>query len=183
MNITNILSLFALIVAIYGAILSTILFLKEKLNLKFDYLNSNYFFFSKINEIFCEDGFWVKTYCKNQFSLAIKIRISNNSKNATTINEFILNNSIKINSSSNSDDLIPTSFSKYGENLTYETYENVNLLKPLITLKPYESIGGYLLFENISKIPSKLKIKVNTVQKTQSFKLKININDCSKKLK
>lgn len=47
MNITNILSLFALIVAIYGAILSTILFLKEKLNLKFDYLNSNYFFFQK----------------------------------------------------------------------------------------------------------------------------------------
>lgn len=183
MTITNIISLLALIVAFYGAILSTILFFKEKLNLKLYYLNSNYFFFSKKDEVFCEDGYMVDRYYKNLYSLAIKVRISNNSKTSTTINEFLLNKSFKLELSSNPDSLIPTSFSKCGNYLTYETYEKVNLLKPLISLKPYGSLEGFLIFENINKIPSKIKISINTVQKNKSFNLKLNINDCSKKLK
>lgn len=183
MTLTNLISFLAFIVALYSAILSTILFFKEKLNLKLIYLDKNYFFFSKKDECISNHGYLFNRYYKDSYSIAIKVRILNNSKLPTTINEFILNGTIHIDNSSMIDKIVPTSFSYCDDYVTYESAEEVDILQPLITLNPYDSIEGYLIFNNIKLIPSKIKISINAVQKEKSFKLNLKLNDCTKLIK
>lgn len=180
MSITDIIALIALIIAFYSAVLSTILYFKELLHIKIVSLANNYFSFCKKEQLFDNEGcpFWC--YDENSYSLAINIRICNNSKTNTTINSFILNNKYTINSSSNIDNQFPINFYKKDTYIFTNSSENINSLIPLISLSSYETIEGYLVFNNIKELPTSLKLTVNTVQKSKNFKLKTSIIDCRK---
>lgn len=181
MDATDIIALIALFVAFYGALLSTILYRKELLHIKLICLDNNYFSYAKKEQVCDNEGcycWW--SYDENLYSLAIHIQIRNNSKTNTTINSFILNDKYTIDSSSNSDRQFPTGFYKENLHIFDNALESINPLVPLLYLNPYETIDGYLVFNNVTEFPSCLKITVDTVQKSKNFKLKPKINDCRK---
>lgn len=180
MNITNIIALIALFVAFYGAVLSTILYRRELLHIKLICLDNNYLSFAKKEQVCDTEGCLYWSYNENLYSLAIHIQIRNNSKTNTTINTFTLNDKYTIDSSSDLDSKFPTGF--YRENLYIfdNSLEPINALVPLLSLNSYETIEGYLVFNNITEFPSCLKITVDTVQKSKNFKLETTIIDCRK---
>ena len=176
---TDRISAVALIVAIYGAIVSTIVYNKEKLKIKLIYLNKNYLSRS-IND-YKSDNIGVQrfTYAEELYSLAIYVRISNNSRTNTTINSFILNKKYICDSSSSELSLYPISFKRESNDLVMEKFTHLKACKPLISLGPYQTIEGYIIFDKLIDIPSKIEITVNSVQSSKSFDLEININDCT----
>lgn len=180
MNITDIIALIALIVAFYGAVLSSFLYYKELLHIKLICLDKNYFSFSKKNQVCDKEGFCYWCYNEKLYSLAIHVQIRNNSKINTTINSFILNNKYIIDSSSNIDSRFSTGFYKENTYIFDNSIKNIKPLIPLISLNSYETIEGYLVFNNVTELPSILKLTVDTVQKNKNFKLKTTIIDCRK---
>lgn len=91
LNATDKIALFALVVALYGAILSTILYNKEKFNLKFINLGINFVTLSPNDVISNDFEEEFVTYSKNLYTIALLVRINNCSKNPITITDFILN--------------------------------------------------------------------------------------------
>lgn len=181
MNVTDIIALIALIVAFYGAILSTILYCKELLHIKLICLDNNYLSYSPKEPVYDDEGgysWW--SYNENLYSLAIHVQIRNNSKTNTTINSFILNDKYTIDSSSSAYRQFPTGFYKEKLRIIDNVSESINALVPLLPLNPYETIEGYLVFDNVAELPSSLKLTVDTVQKSKNFKLKTSIIDCRK---
>lgn len=96
LNATDKIALFALVVALYGAILSTILYNKEKFNLKFINLGINFVTLSPNDVISNDFEEEFVTYSKNLYTIALLVRINNCSKNPITITDFILNKNIYI---------------------------------------------------------------------------------------
>lgn len=179
MNITDIIALFALIISIYGAALSTYIAINEFFRLKLFAINQSESFItlSKNDYYQNEYGEYISTFSKNLYTIAILVRLTNKSKNLATINEISLNNKYVINSSSSFDNYLPTSF-KY--NKTYLICHNTKylkypIIKPLLEIKPLTSYEGYLIFNNVEEIPSKFNITINTVQKSKTFHLKVSI--------
>ena len=179
MSITDIIALLAFIVALYGAILSTYTAINEFFRLRLFAINqSENFITLSQNDYYQNDyGVHISTFNKNLYTIAILVRLTNKSKNLTTINEISLNNKYVINSASSFDNYLPTSF-KY--NKTYLIYHDTKylkypIIKPLLEIKPLTSYEGYLIFNNIEEIPSKFNITINTVQKSKTFNLKVSI--------
>lgn len=180
MKISDLIAFLSLIIGCYGAVLSTVLALKERLKLKLEYLDSSYLTLSTNQEIINDHGEYLKSYNKNRFTIAIFVRISNVSKVPTTINEFILNNKYKFNSTFNMQySLIPSSFKNYGSMLIQNSIKPLEYktLKPLFQLNSLSSIEGYLIFSQLEKIPSKFNITINAVPKSKSYHLKFDITN------
>lgn len=99
---TDKIALLALIVATYAAVLSTIIFLKERFNISLRLLNLNYlsFFHEDTNIDLAKMNLEYYKSDKHTFNLFIKLRLFNNSKNPCTISEFVLNSKYKIDSQS-----------------------------------------------------------------------------------
>lgn len=180
MTITDIIALIALIVAFYGAILSSILYYKELLHIKLVCLDKNYLSFSKKQQVCDDEGCFYWCYNDNLYSIAIHIQIRNNSKANTTINSFTLNNKYTIDSSSNIDNRFPTGFYKENTFIFDNSLEHIKPLVPLISLNSYETIEGYLVFNNVTETPTFFNLTVDTIQKTKDFKLKVTSIDCRK---
>ncbi len=183
MNLSDLIAYIALFVSIYGAILSTYTAINEffRLSLSVLDLNKTFITLTKSDEYLNEYSEFMYVYKPNLFTLIIPVRIINKSKNPTTINEIILNNKYILNSSSCTDDFIPTKFSRHGNSLC--AYSSVNfdypILKPLHEMKPLDIFEGYLIFNNIEDLPSKFDIKVKAVQKSKTFHLHFSIaKDC-----
>ena len=180
LSTTDIVAILALIVATYGAILSTVIYTKEKLKITLSYLDKNYLSLSK-NELTRDShGFSYFTYSENRYCLAIYVRICNNSKSNTTINSFILNDKYVFDSSSPNYACYPVGFKRKSDEVLSKKYTNLIICKPLISLAPFETKEGYIVFDDIANIPSKINIKINAVQKSKSYKLKLVLNDCTK---
>ena len=180
MEISDIIALLAFFISLYGAIVSTSLALSENLNLKLKYLNENFLTLALDNKVVDNHGEYLGSYNKTAYTIAIKVRIVNKSKWPTTINEFILNNKYKMDSSFDmQNSLIPTSFENYGTALLphHSTTLEKKLIKPLIELQPLSSVEGYIIFTQIDKVPKRFNIKVDAVQKSKTFHLKFNVND------
>lgn len=182
MTLTDIIALLAFFVALYGAILSTILYCDELLHIKLICLSNNYFSFTKKEQVCDDEGFIYWSYNENLYSLAIHIQIRNNSKSNTTINCFTLNDSYILDSSTDIDKQFAAGFYKANSNIFDNSLQTLNILKPLISLNSYETVEGYLVFDNLVETPSSLNITVDTVQKSKKFKLKVNVTDCRKNL-
>lgn len=180
LSTTDFIALLAFIVALYGAVLSTIIFHKEKLKLKLEYLDKNYFSLSRKELTKDNHGFQYWTYSENSYSLAILVRISNNSKSNTTINSFVLNNKYVLNSSSKPQNYFSVKFKKENSEITEKSFEILNVLQPLITLSPFEAVEGYLIFDNISEIPTKFKMQINAIQRIKNYTLNFKLNDHTK---
>lgn len=179
MNITDIIALFALIISIYGAILSTYTSINEFFRLKLSLidLSKNFITLSKTDYYQNEYGVISPTFTKNNFCIAILIRITNKSKNPTTINQITLNDKYIINSSCELDFRFPVSF-KYNKGQLISTNSQdlkYSPIKPLLEIKPLTSYEGYLIFNNVGELPSKFDITINTVQKSKTFHLKFSI--------
>ena len=178
MEIADFIALLAFFISLYGAIISTLLALNENLNLKLKYLNVSFLTLSLDNEVVNNHGEYLSMYVKNAYTVAIKVRIINKSKSPTTINEFILNNKYKMDSSFDVENsLIPTSFENYGTAIIPNSSKSLEreLIKPLIELKPLSTVEGFIIFTQLKKIPKCFNIKVNAVQKSKTFHLKFNI--------
>lgn len=181
LNNTDKIALVALVIAIYGAVLSTILAINECFQIKLFYLHKCHITLSKKTNSLNDHGEYHDTYCKSSYTIAILVRITNNSKNPTTINDFILNDKYLFNSLTDKEHSVIATGFKYFRN--YLTSNNViflekKLLQPLIELQPLTTQEGYIIFSGLTDIPNKLKITINCVQKKKSFKLKLsNIND------
>lgn len=178
MSISDFIALLAFFLSLYGAIVSTSLALSENLNLKLIYLNENFLTLSLDNKLINNHGEYLDAYNKNAYTIAIKVRIVNKSKSPTAINEFILNDKYKLDSSFNmQSSLIPTSFENFGTALV--PYSSIPLekevIRPLIELKPLSSIEGYIIFTQLDKIPKHFNVKIDAVQKSKTFHLKFNI--------
>lgn len=175
MDISDIIALLALLVGSYGAILSTYTAINEFFRLKLSILNpgKTYITLSQDGNYINEFGVTINSYHKDLYSIILLVRITNKSKNSTTINEFILNNKYKLNSSSELASYIPTKFYCQSNNLYEYSSEHLDypIIKPLLELKPLTSYEGYLVFNNVKEVPSQFNIKINAVQKTKSFKL------------
>lgn len=172
-------SLFALIVASYGAILSTSLYIKERLKLKMQYLNSCITLSS--NNAINDHGEEEFLYDENLNTIVIFVRLMNVSKIPTTIYNFRLNNKYNFDSCFDIEkSLIATSFHKSNNMLTdssclsYTT--ECKKLKPLLELPPLSIVEGCLIFNNVKDVPRKFKIKVFATQKSKSFKFKFTFN-------
>lgn len=181
MNLSDLLSYTALIVAIYGAILSTYIAITEFFRLKLSYLDKHFFTFATDSSI-NNHGESIRTYDNNNFTFVILVRITNKSKNPTTISEFVLNNNYHLNSFTKIPFFVPTSF-RCCNFKTIATsgfhLDNTNTLQPLIELKPLSSCEGYLVFNDLSCVPKNVRIKVCATQKSKIFNLKLCIsNDC-----
>ncbi len=178
MEISDLIALLAFFLGIYGAVLSTTLALKENLKLKLEYLDSSYLTLSTNKEIINVYGEHLEKYNRNSFTIAILVRITNISKVPTTINEFILNNKYKFNSSFDMKySLIPTSFKNYGSILIGNCVKPLEYktITPLLQLNPLSSIEGYLIFSQLENIPSKFDITINAVPKSKTYHLKFDI--------
>lgn len=173
LNIADKIALFALVVALYGAILSTILYRKETLKINFIYLGVNFLTLSSTGTTSDNVGIHYITYDKNLYTVAILVRINNRSKNSVTITDFMLNNKYMFNSfSSREFTYIPTSFKTINNFLVPNSYKNLesHIIQPIIKIEPLSTCEGFILFSNIDKIPKKFKITINTVQKAKTFK-------------
>ena len=179
MDITDIIAFFALIVALYGAILSTYTAINEFFRLKLSLidLSKNFITLSKTNYYQNEYGVTLPTFNKNNFCIAILVRITNKSKNPTTINQITLNGQYIINSSCELDFRFPVSFTYNKGQLISADSEDLKYppIKPLLEIKPLTSYEGYLIFNNVNELPAKFNITINTVQKTKTFNLKLSI--------
>lgn len=176
LSTTDCISLLAFIVALYGAILSTIVYNKEKLKINLTYLNKNFFSYQKERNHAKNSYYYDWIFKKDLYTLAIYVRISNNSKTNTTINNFILNNKYCLDSSYNADYRFYTKFIEDNGKIYSNNFITLDkVLTPLISINPFESIEGFLIFENIKEIPSKFTIKINTVQKSKTYTLKIEL--------
>lgn len=181
---TDKIALFALLIALYSAILSTILYRKGVLKLKLFYLDESYLTLTYSSESIYADKIGVQRECYNpkKYTLAIFVRIINKSKYPTTICDFILNNRYFFNSSSNvGTSLIPKSFIKKEDVLVANSYTNLEKsflkVQPLCELKPLSATEGCLIFTELTSIPKKFKIKVRTVQKDKVFNFKFNVSN------
>lgn len=178
---TDKIALIALIIATYGAILSTILAINERFQIKLFYLGKSYITLSRKTSSLNDHGEYHDTYYKSLYTLAILVRITNNSKNPTTINDFTLNNKHIFNSFTDKEhSMIATSFKYFRNYLTTNNalFLEKDLLQPLIELQPLSTQEGYIIFDNLTDIPNKFKITVNCVQKKKNFELQIsNLND------
>lgn len=177
---SDFIALLAFFLSLYGAIVSTSLALSENLKLKLKYLNENFLTLSLDNNLINNHGKHLSSYNKNAYTIAIKVRIVNKSKSPTTINEFTLNNKYKMNSSfSIQNSLIPTSFENFGTALI--PYSSIPLerevIRPLVELKPLSTVEGYIIFTDLDKKPKHFNLKVDAVQKSKTFHLKINITN------
>ena len=181
---TDKIALLALIVATYAAILSTVIFLKERFNISLKLLNLNYLSFfhedtntnlNKINLEFYKSN-------KNTFNLFIKLRLFNNSKNPCTISEFILNYRYKIDSQSEIYvSHIPAFYLQANDKLYSNTFLSVSPLRqPLIFLNPYETIECFICFQNVKHVNKFSLISVKGNDKSKTFVVKLNIKDCTK---
>lgn len=179
MDISDIIALFAFFIALYGAALSTYTAINEFFRLNFSVfdLSKTCITLTKTNEYYGEYGELVNTYCKDLYTVIIPVRIINKSKNLTTINEITLNNTYKLNSSSNLDNFIPTQFSCKGNTIIAYNSKlfDYPLIKPLYELRPLSTLEGYLVFNNVKETPSYFDITVDTVQKSKTFHLHFNI--------
>ncbi len=179
MSATDIIALLALIVATYGAILSTYTAINEFFRLKLTYLNKHYFTLTQSNHYLNECGEYIDTFEKDSYSLYVLVRLVNKSKNPTTINEIVLNDKYIIDSASDICSFVPISF-KFQENciVSCDTKRlDFDAIKPLLELKPLSTFEGYLIFNNIKEIPSTFKIKVNAIQKSKTFNLDFKITN------
>ncbi len=181
MDITDIIALFAFVVALYGAILSTYTAINEFFRLKLSLidLSKNFITLSKSDYYQNEYGVILPTFNKNSFSIGILIRITNKSKNPTTINEICLNDTYKINSSCEFDNCFPINFKYNKEHLISNETQNIKYqpIKPLLEIKPLTTFEGYLIFSNVHEVPTKFDIKINTVQKSKTFHLNFSISN------
>lgn len=184
LSIENVIALLAFLVALYSAILSTILYRKGILKLKLFYLDESYLTFSYSPKSIHKDKFGVqyKGYNSNKYTLAIFVRVINKSKYPTTICDFILNNKYFFNSSTNVEkSLIPKSFTIKDNILVANSYATVEKsflnIQPLCELKPLSATEGCLIFTDLTTVPKKFKIKVRAVQKDKVFNLKFNISN------
>lgn len=180
MSTENVINIIANIIAVYAALLSTYLVLKERFKLKFTLLN-NYLTYSHLGSKLSENGFFYSIYSKDSYDLFMKVRIINNSKNPTTLNEFILNKNIKYNAENIPNPFIPIKFKLQGEELTYTDQINgPKFIQLPIYLEPYSSVEGFLYFRNFDIKPSNFNIKINASQGNKKFNLKFKVNDCAK---
>lgn len=184
LSTTDKIALLALIVATYAAILSTIIFLKERFNISLRLLNLNYLsFFHKDTNINL-DKMNLEYYKsdKHTFNLFIKLRLFNNSKNPCTISEFVLNSKYKIDSQSKIYvSHIPAFYLQANDQLYSNTFISVSPTRqPLIFLKPYETIECFICFQNVKHINKFALISVKGNNKSKTFVVKLNIKDCTK---
>lgn len=180
MSITDIIAFLAFIVALYSATLSTYTAINEFFRLKIFAINPNKNFVTlSMSDYYQEEGEPTPIFNKNKYTIGILVRITNKSKNSTTINEILLNKKYAINSSSKFDCWYPISFRCIEDCLA--THESKNLdypcIKPLLKLNPLTSYECYLIFDNIDTFPSKFSITINTVQKSKKFRLKTSITN------
>lgn len=181
MSITDIIALLALFVSLYGAILSTYTAINEFFRLKLSIINQDKSFitFTKSDKYLNEYGEYLGIYNKKFYTLGILVRIVNKSKNPTTINEIVLNNKYKLNSSSSINSIIPTQFEIIDGDFIEHASKSFDypIIKPLYEIKPLDTVEGYLVFNNIKEIPSQFDITINTVQKSKTFHLKLVISN------
>lgn len=179
MSNTDFIALLAFFISLYGAILSTYTAITEFFRLKLFAISQekNFITLTKSNEYLDEYGEYLNVYKKHSYTIGILVRIINKSKNPTTINEIVLNNKYKFNSSSNIDSIIPTKFEYIDNTLIGHASENFEypILKPLCEIKSLDTIEGYLIFNDIEEIPTKFNIKISTVQKSKTFHFNLNI--------
>lgn len=179
LNATDKIALFALVVALYGAILSTILYNKEKFNLKFINLGINFVTLSPNDVISNDFEEEFVTYSKNLYTIALLVRINNCSKNPITITDFILNKKHIYNSFSSKDySFIPTDFEFYDNHLIKNSgkYIKDKLITPLVKLEPLSSCEGFIIFDNLNNIPKKFNLIINAVPKSKKFKFNFKID-------
>ena len=179
MSITDLIALLAFIVGLYSAILSTCIAINEFFRLKLYIINPSktYITLTKTNSYLNEYGEYVYSYDKDLYTLIILVRLVNKSKNSTTINDIILNNNYILNSSSKINDFIPINFT-YKSNIPYscETQAfDYPIIQPLISLKPLDTLEGYLVFNNVKELPAKFNIKIKTTQRSKTFHFKLKI--------
>ncbi len=179
LNSADKIALFALIVASYGAILSTILYRKEKLKLKFINLGVNFVTLSPGDVTVNNMGVQCVTFNENLYTVVLLVRINNCSKSPVTITDLILNKKYMFNSFSSKDFThIPTSFKRFYDFLISNDskYIKDRIIQPLIKLEPLSTCEGFIIFSNLDEIPKKFKIIINTVQKSKTFKFNFTID-------
>ena len=179
MSNTDFIALLAFFISLYGAILSTYTAMTEFFRLKLLTISQekNFITLTKSYEYLDEYGEYLNVYKKHSYTIGILVRIINKSKNSTTINEIVLNNKYKFDSSSNVDSIIPTKFEYIDNSLIEHASKNFEypILKPLFEVKSLGTIEGYLIFNDIEEIPTKFNIKISTVQKSKTFHFNLNI--------
>ena len=179
MSTTDFIALLAFFISLYGAILSTYTAINEFFRLELSIINQDKSFitFTKSDKYLDECGEYLGIYKKNFYTIGILVRIVNKSKNPTTINEIVLNDKYKLNSSSSIDDIIPTQFEAIDNSFIEHASKNFDypIIKPLYEVKPLDTIEGYLIFNDIEEIPSQFNVKINTVQKSKTFHLNLVI--------
>ena len=181
---TDKIALLALIVATYAAILSTVIFLKERFNISLKLLTLNYlsFFHEDTNVNFDKINLEFYKSNKSTFNLFIKMRLFNNSKNPCTISEFILNSKYKTDSQSKMyASHIPAFYLQSNGRLYSNTFVSVSPMRqPLIFLNPYQTIECFICFQNVKHINKFALISVKGNNKSKTFVVKLNIKDCTK---
>ena len=179
MSTTDFIALLAFFISLYGAILSTYTAINEFFRLELSIINQDKSFitFTKSDKYLDECGEYLSIYKKNFYTIGILVRIVNKSKNPTTINEIVLNDKYKLNSSSSIDDIIPTQFEAIDNSFIEHASKNFDypIIKPLYEVKPLDTVEGYLIFNDIEEIPSQFNFKINTVQKSKTFHLNLVI--------
>jgi hypothetical protein len=179
MSTTDFIALLAFFISLYGAILSTYTAINEFFRLELSIINQDKSFitFTKSDKYLDECGEYLSIYKKNFYTIGILVRIVNKSKNPTTINEIVLNDKYKLNSSSSIDDIIPTQFEAIDNSFIEHASKNFDypIIKPLYEVKPLDTVEGYLIFNDIEEIPSQFNVKINTVQKSKTFHLNLVI--------
>lgn len=127
-------------------------------------------------------------YWDSKYRLFPKVAISNNSSHPITIYEFVLNNkySFDIDTEFGSDYSVTlkSNIENIAEGVIGYTSDdiltlniplsNTTVLKPVITLKPYETCVGYLFFWYDNQLPFKNKITIKTSRRYFSKTLKVS---------
>ena len=179
MSTTDFIALLAFFISLYGAILSTYTAINEFFRLELSIINQDKSFitFTKSDKNLDEYGEYLSIYKKNFYTIGILVRIVNKSKNPTTINEIVLNDKYKLNSSSSIDDIIPTQFEAIDNSFIEHSSKNFDypIIKPLYDVKPLDTVEGYLIFNDIKEIPSYFNVTIYTVQKSKTFHLNLII--------
>lgn len=170
----------AFAVALYSAIISTFLYLKERFNISLKLLNTNYlsYFHKSINHSLDAINITFYDTDKKTYDLFIKVRLFNNSKNFCTISEYSLNFTYKTNSSTkHCNASVPVNYEVFKNKLMSKSFYNVSpLLVPLIKFEPYETKEGFLYFTNIKRKPKFIIINLcgNDCSKKYLFKLNLS---------
>lgn len=178
MNVTDLIAFFAFVIALYSAVLSTYTAINEFFKLKLSYLGKSYITLSKSDVYVNDIGEQLSSYNKNLYTIAIFVRIENQSKNPTTINEFILNNKYLCNSSSKKpNSYLPTKFESKSNYLLQcsSIYLDNRFVQPLLTINGLSTCEGFLVFDNLESLPSHFDIKISAIQKSKTFHLKFPI--------